>query len=50
VKFDRKLKNSENDLTLSNRRKMQRGGFENIMNQTVNYDNTDYDLNNLTAD
>lgn len=29
---------------------MQRGGYENIMNQTVNYDNNDYDLNNLTAD
>ena len=35
---------------LSNKRKFQRGGYDNIMNQTVNYDNIDYDLNNLTAD
>ena len=41
---------SENELTLSIRRKMQKGDYEKIMNQTMNYENTDYDLNNLTTD
>jgi hypothetical protein len=41
---------SENELTLSIRRKMQKGAYENIMNQTMNYENNDYDLNNLTTD